>query len=96
MTTIAILGLGEAGRRYAGGLSEAGADVRGYDPHHELGDPAIRQCADLAEALAGADVVLSLVGASAAASVARPALSAMSHTAMSAPSFASASAWLRP
>jgi 3-hydroxyisobutyrate dehydrogenase-like beta-hydroxyacid dehydrogenase len=79
MTTIAVLGLGEAGRLYARGLREAGAEVRGYDPHHELGDPAIRQCASLADALTGADVVLSLVGASAAASVARSALSAMSH-----------------
>ncbi len=45
MTTIAILGLGEAGRLYARGLREAGAEVRGYDPHHELGDPAVAQCA---------------------------------------------------
>ncbi|MFH8250655.1 DUF1932 domain-containing protein [Microbacterium sp. B2969] len=74
MTTIAILGLGEAGRLYARGLLGAGADVRGYDPHHVLGDPAVRQVPDLAEALAGADVVLSLVGGGAAASVAREAL----------------------
>jgi len=65
-TTIAILGLGEAG-----------AQVRGYDPHHVLGDPAVHQSAELADALAGVDVVLSLVGAGAAASVARDALPAM-------------------
>ena len=82
MTTIAVLGLGEAGRLYAHGLSEAGADVRGYDPHHQLGDPAVRQCSELADALAGADVVVSLVGSSAAASVARDAMPAMADAAV--------------
>jgi len=82
MRTIAILGLGEAGRLYARGLREAGADVRGYDPHHELGDPSIRQCAELADALAGADVVVSLVGASAAASIAHDALPVMPDAAI--------------
>jgi 3-hydroxyisobutyrate dehydrogenase-like beta-hydroxyacid dehydrogenase len=62
VTTITILGLGEAGRLYARGLAEAGAIVRGYDPHHSVTDPAIDQCADLAAALAEADIVLSLVG----------------------------------
>jgi 3-hydroxyisobutyrate dehydrogenase-like beta-hydroxyacid dehydrogenase len=74
MTTIAILGLGEAGRHYARGLLRAGAEVRGYDPHHVLGDPDVRQLDDLADALAGAEVVVSLVGGQAAASVARDAL----------------------
>lgn len=74
MTTIAILGLGEAGRLYARGLAAEGAEVRGYDPHHSVDDPAIVQVAALQEALAGADVVLSLVGGAAAASVARDAL----------------------
>jgi len=74
MTTVAILGLGEAGRLYARGLLQAGADVRGYDPNHVLGDPDVRQLDDLAAALAGADVVVSLVGGVAAASVAREAL----------------------
>ena len=46
MTTIAILGLGEAGRRYARGLAHAGADVRGFDPAHDLGDPDVPQFAD--------------------------------------------------
>ncbi|WP_345801795.1 DUF1932 domain-containing protein [Microbacterium sp. AZCO] len=74
MTTIAILGLGEAGRLYARGLGDEGAVVRGFDPHHVLGDPAILQVSTLGEALAGADVVLSLVGGAAAASLAREAL----------------------
>jgi 3-hydroxyisobutyrate dehydrogenase-like beta-hydroxyacid dehydrogenase len=77
MTTIAILGLGEAGRLYARGLRGAGARVRGYDPHHEVSDPDLAQSADLAEALAEADVVVSLVGGGAAASVARDALPLM-------------------
>ncbi|WP_194396872.1 NAD(P)-dependent oxidoreductase [Microbacterium atlanticum] len=74
MTTIAVLGLGEAGRRYARGLAAAGARVRGFDPAHDLGDPAVPQFATLAGALAGADVALSLVTGQAAASVARDAL----------------------
>ena len=82
MTAITILGLGEAGRLYARGLRDAGADVRGYDPHHELGDTAIAQYADLRAALAGADVVISLVTAGAAASVAHDALPLMPVTAV--------------
>ncbi|WP_374976073.1 DUF1932 domain-containing protein [Microbacterium trichothecenolyticum] len=74
MTTIAVLGLGEAGRRYARGLAHAGAEVRGFDPAHDLGDPDVPQFASLADALAGADVALSLVTGHAAASVAREAL----------------------
>jgi len=74
MTTVAILGLGEAGRLYARGLAGAGAVVRGYDPHHWLNAPDVSQSADLAEALADADVALSLVSGHAAASVARDAL----------------------
>lgn len=74
MTTIAILGLGEAGRLYARGLAHAGAAVRGYDPHHLLDDPDVPQHASLADALAGVDVALSLVTGHAAASVAHDAL----------------------
>lgn len=74
MTTITILGLGEAGRHYARGLAAAGATVRGYDPGHELNDPAVRQAASLAEALAGAEVALSLVAGHTAAAVADDAL----------------------
>ncbi|GAA1959933.1 DUF1932 domain-containing protein [Microbacterium deminutum] len=82
MTGIAILGLGEAGRLYARGLRKAGAEVRGYDPHHELGDPDVRQFPVLADALAGVEVVMSLVGGGAAASVARDALPLMPATAV--------------
>lgn len=82
MSKIAVLGLGEAGRLYARGLREAGAEVRGYDPHHELGDPDVTQCPDLADTLAGAEIVISLVGGGAAASVARDALPLMPVTAV--------------
>lgn len=74
MTTIAVLGLGEAGRLYARGLAHAGATVRGHDPHHSLGDRDVPQLAALADTLAGVDVALSLVSGQAAASVARDAL----------------------
>ncbi|WP_283248408.1 DUF1932 domain-containing protein [Leucobacter allii] len=80
MTHIAILGLGEAGRRYAVGLASAspGAAVVGYDPFVTLADPAFAavatQEADLHAALAEADLVLSLTGARAAAAVAAEAL----------------------
>ena len=74
MTTIAILGLGEAGQLYARGLRAAGADVRGYDPFHDRRDPEIRQVPTLDAAVHGADVVLSLVGGAAALPAAMQAL----------------------
>lgn len=82
MTTIAILGLGEAGRLYAHGLGAAGADVRGYDPHHVVDDPGIAQVATLPEALAEAEVVVSLVGGAAACEVAEGALAAVPASAV--------------
>lgn len=74
VTTITVLGLGEAGRRYARGLTDAGATVRGYDPGLELGDAAVQQTATLDDALAGTDVVLSLVAGHTAAAIAAEAL----------------------
>ena len=76
MTTIAILGLGEAGRLYATGLRDAGAVVRGYDPSIDISGAGVPQAASVAEAVDGADVVLSLVGAPAAEEAARDALAA--------------------
>lgn len=77
MTTIAILGLGEAGRLYATGLRDAGAVIRGYDPSLDLTGAGVAQVASVAEAVDGADVVLSLVGAPAAEDAARAALDAL-------------------
>ncbi|MGO4384933.1 DUF1932 domain-containing protein [Specibacter sp. RAF43] len=68
--TITVLGLGEAGRLYAGGLSTAGATVKGYDPYTDARGAGIDQHEDLAAALNGSAVVLSLVGAAAAETVA--------------------------
>ncbi|MEO3795090.1 NAD(P)-binding domain-containing protein [Nonomuraea sp. B10E15] len=73
MTKIAMLGLGEAGRIYARDLRAAGFDVRGFDPYAQAGDD-VEQVSSVEEAVAGADLVLSLVGARAAESVARQAL----------------------
>jgi len=82
MSTIAILGLGEAGRIYARGLRSAGAHVRGYDPAPAGGGLDIDRARTAAEAARGADVVLSLVGAHAAAEVAASALPALSPSAV--------------
>lgn len=73
MTRIAIIGLGEAGRLYAAGLAGAGAEVRGFDPYQDTRTtpgPVVDQRDELADATGGADVVLSLVGASTAVEVA--------------------------
>ncbi|QEW04551.1 NAD(P)-binding domain-containing protein [Microbacterium lushaniae] len=62
MTKIAVIGLGEAGTLYARGLRASGAEVRGYDPHVRA-DDAVAQYDEPADAVTGADVVLSLVWA---------------------------------
>jgi 3-hydroxyisobutyrate dehydrogenase-like beta-hydroxyacid dehydrogenase len=74
MTSIAVIGLGEAGRVYALGLAAAGADVRGYDWYARLGEPGIRQVDELSDAVVGSDLVISLVGAASALDVAAQAL----------------------
>lgn len=74
MTAVTVLGLGEAGRLYALGLAEAGAEVSGYDPFTDARAAGIRQFDSLAEAVEGTDLAISLVGAAAARSVAEQAL----------------------
>lgn len=71
MTRVAVLGLGEAGGRIARDLREAGAEVSGFDPAVAGGAP------DVAGAVEGADVVLSLNSAAVARRVAESALSAL-------------------
>lgn len=56
---IAVLGLGEAGSLIARDLVAAGADVRGYDPE-DIAVPGVRSCGSEAEAVADADLVLSV------------------------------------
>lgn len=76
MTRIAVIGLGEAGSTYARGLGAAGATVRGYDYSATAGEriPRPERSATLADALADADVVLSLVWARTAAEAAAAAM----------------------
>jgi 3-hydroxyisobutyrate dehydrogenase-like beta-hydroxyacid dehydrogenase len=59
MTTVAVLGLGEAGSRFAAGLVNAGAVVRGYDPNVAAAG-GIASMRDAAQACHGAQIVLSL------------------------------------
>jgi 3-hydroxyisobutyrate dehydrogenase-like beta-hydroxyacid dehydrogenase len=66
MTVITMVGLGEAGRLIGEGLARAGARVQGHDPFVSLSDTPIVQSPVLDDALAGAEVVISLVGPSAA------------------------------
>lgn len=73
MTRVAILGLGDAGGRYFRGLTAAGATVRGFDPFAEPAD-GVRREDDVAATVAGAEIVLSLVGAHAAVAAATTAL----------------------
>ena len=72
--TVAVLGLGEAGSLLARDLVNGGAVVRGYDPdlHGDL--TGIPLAPTLAEAVAGATLVLSVNWASVALDVAREAL----------------------
>ena len=56
---IAVLGLGEAGSEIARDLVAAGVDVRGYDPR-PIVVGGVQSCGSEAEAVADADVVLSV------------------------------------
>jgi 3-hydroxyisobutyrate dehydrogenase-like beta-hydroxyacid dehydrogenase len=70
MHTVAVLGLGEAGARYAADLLTAGVAVVGYDPVARPELDGLRLAASPAEAVAGAAVVLSLNAARVAEQVA--------------------------
>lgn len=75
---IAILGLGEAGSLYAGGLAEQGGDVVGFDPNATPELPGVRLAPSLSAAVSDADVVISLVGAAVAKDVTTEAVAGMS------------------
>lgn len=62
----AVLGLGEAGRRYAVDLAAEGVVVHGYDTRTVEPPPGVVVAASIAEAVAGADLVLSLTTAAGA------------------------------
>lgn len=59
MTTIAVLGLGEAGALFAADLVAAGVTVRAFDPVAPA-PTGVHACATEAEAVTGAEVVLSI------------------------------------
>ena len=74
---VALLGLGEAGRIYAADLVERGAAVTAADPAVDAAPDGVTLASGIAEAVRDAEVVLSLVGGGAAASVLDEAVSAM-------------------
>ncbi|KAA9108325.1 NAD(P)-dependent oxidoreductase [Microbacterium rhizomatis] len=74
---IAVVGLGEAGSIYAADLAARGATVTGTDPRVDAGPEGVVVRPDIAAAVRGAALVLSLVGADAAASVFAEAAPAM-------------------
>jgi len=59
MTQFAVLGLGEAGHRIAADLAAAGAAVRGFDPLVPP-PPGVTGATGDADAVAGADLVISV------------------------------------
>jgi 3-hydroxyisobutyrate dehydrogenase-like beta-hydroxyacid dehydrogenase len=73
----AVLGLGEAGRRYAADLAAAGLQVSGYDPAPVPTPPGVVRADSAAAAAAGCDLVIGLTGPRAAPSAAAEAAHAM-------------------
>ncbi len=73
---IGVLGLGEAGSRFAGGLAGA-ARVRGYDPAGVPDPPGVTRCAGPGEAVADADVVIAVTHAAQALDAAGSAVGQM-------------------
>ncbi|MQA95560.1 MAG: DUF1932 domain-containing protein [Streptosporangiales bacterium] len=69
----AVIGLGEAGAKYAAALAAAGHSVTGIDPKPVETPPGVTRVDSLPEALAGAEAVLVLTESAAAPGVARDA-----------------------
>jgi 3-hydroxyisobutyrate dehydrogenase-like beta-hydroxyacid dehydrogenase len=74
---VAVLGLGEAGRIYAEDLAHRGAIVAAADPAASSPPQGVELAPAIAEAVHGADVVLSLVGGDASGTALDDALGAM-------------------
>lgn len=72
-----MLGLGEAGASIAADLIGQGVEVNGFDPLPDRRVSGMRAAQSAAEAVEGADVVLSLNSAAVAVSVARSAAEAL-------------------
>jgi 3-hydroxyisobutyrate dehydrogenase-like beta-hydroxyacid dehydrogenase len=71
---VAVLGLGEAGSRFAADLVSAGVEVRGYDPATSSAPDGVDRAGDPGSAVSGATVVLALTSASTALATAESAL----------------------
>jgi len=69
----AVLGLGEAGWRYAADLAAAGATVTGFDIRAVDPPAGVRMAASVSEAVTGANLVLSLTTAAGAVEAAKQA-----------------------
>jgi 3-hydroxyisobutyrate dehydrogenase-like beta-hydroxyacid dehydrogenase len=74
---VAVLGLGEAGGTIASGLAAAACTVRGWDPLPERPAAGVDRTETASEAVAGADLVLSLTTATHAAEAAASVASAL-------------------
>lgn len=74
---VAVLGLGEAGSIYAEDLAGRGLRVTGTDPVVQAVPPGVLRAPGVSEAVAGAGLVISLVGGTAADTVLAEALAAM-------------------
>lgn len=73
----AVLGLGEAGGRYAADLAAARWQVSGYDPAPVHTPAGVRRAASVLAAASDCELVIGLTGAAQAASVAAAAAPAM-------------------
>ena len=74
---VAILGLGEAGRRYATDLVAANWQVSGFDPAPAPTPDGVRRAESAADAVKGAELVLGLTGAKFAVTAATDAAPAL-------------------
>lgn len=74
---IAVIGLGEAGGRYAAALARVGHQVRGTDPADNPTPDGVIRVATIVEAVQDVDAVLVLTGAAAAPQIARAAAPAL-------------------
>ena len=78
---VAVIGLGEAGSLYAVACVNQDWNVTGFDPFDVPTPDGVTRAATLAEAVAGADVVLGLTGAKAAPAVTKELLPHLAPTA---------------
>jgi 3-hydroxyisobutyrate dehydrogenase-like beta-hydroxyacid dehydrogenase len=77
---VAVLGLGEAGGTIAAGLAAAGCAVRGWDPASMSAPIGVERSDGPEEAVAGADLVLSLTTAARAVEAASSVASSLTGT----------------